>query len=273
MKSMLLVDILARELKDWPDQYYQIYQDSGGNLHGTLSNGDLEDCDQEYLPGDPVTIAWDGNNAVVDRAEWQAAVEALKAEQAAELKWPDGATHYVPPQEKNENGVFYLVFNDNAIYSWALLKSGVDNGGPVYGEVNRHHLPGTIPRPTERAVEWDGDSLPPVGIECEHSDSENKNDSPDGGWKKVKIVGHHQFHADEYVCAIWVSGVEVSYSSAGEHFRPIRTQEQIAAEEREKGIQEIQDAYTYADGPCTYKILHSQAARLYDAGCRLQVAE
>ena len=78
---MKLVDILARELKDWPDQYYQIYQDSGGHLTGTLSNSDLEDCDQEDLPFDPVSIAWDGNNAVVDRAEWQAAVDALRVEE------------------------------------------------------------------------------------------------------------------------------------------------------------------------------------------------
>lgn len=77
---MKLVDILALELKVWPDQYYQIYQDSGGHLIGTLSNGDLEDCDQDDLPFDPVTIAWDGNNAVIERAEWQAAVDALNAD-------------------------------------------------------------------------------------------------------------------------------------------------------------------------------------------------
>ena len=74
---MKLVDILARELKVWPDQYYQIYQDSGGYLIGTLSNGDLEDFDLDDLPFDPVTIAWDGNNAVIERDEWQAAVDAL----------------------------------------------------------------------------------------------------------------------------------------------------------------------------------------------------
>lgn len=81
---MKLVDILARELKVWPDQYYQIYQDSGGYLIGTLSNGDLEDFDLDDLPFDPVTIAWDGNNAVIERAEWQAAVDAMNAPKVVE---------------------------------------------------------------------------------------------------------------------------------------------------------------------------------------------
>lgn len=78
-QSMKLVDILAREMKVWPDQYYQIYQDTGGNLHGTLSDGDAEDCCQEDLPYGPVAIAWDGISAFVTREQWQAAVDALKA--------------------------------------------------------------------------------------------------------------------------------------------------------------------------------------------------
>lgn len=84
---MKLVDILARELKVWPDQYYQIYQDSGGNLIGTLSNNDLEDCDSEDLPYDPVTIAWDGISAIVGRSEWQAAVDVLYPKQAVTEEW------------------------------------------------------------------------------------------------------------------------------------------------------------------------------------------
>ena len=60
--------------------------------------------------------------------------------------------------------------------------------------------------------------------------------------------------------------------NAFSYVRPVRTPEQVAAEERESGIQAIQDAYTYTVGHSTHKILHSQATRLYDAGCRLQVA-
>lgn len=225
---MKLVDILARELKVWPEgEWGSVGQSESGALH----NGNIGRHDR-WTP-EKFTLATDWIKAIVTRAEWQAAVEALKAEKAAELKWPDGATHYVPPQEKNENGVFYLVFNDNAIYSWALLKSGVDNGGPVYGEINRHHLPDTIPRPTERAFEWDEYGFPSVGVSCEFTSNDGHN------WKGCKIL-----YADEV--SILTGEFEgkpdrrlLRKCDADVKFRPIRTQEQIEAEERKKAINEM----------------------------------
>ncbi|MOA45978.1 hypothetical protein D3C78_1684380 [compost metagenome] len=55
-------------------------------------------------------------------------------------------------------------------------------------------------------------------------------------------------------------------------FRPIRTPEQIAAEERDKAIQQIIADFKYTVGSCTYMITNDQAARMYDAGYRKQVA-
>lgn len=52
------------------------------------------------------------------------------------------------------------------------------------------------------------------------------------------------------------------------HGEYARTPEQIAAEERNQGIDAILEAYTYTVGPCTHKLAHSQAMRLYDAGIR-----
>lgn len=89
----------------------------------------------------------------------------------------------------------------------------------------------TVHRNLEPSI-WTGEGLPPVGTVCEHSTDDNKADSPDGAWKRVKIVGHHQFNDDEYICAVWVSGLEVSYSSEGPHFRPIRTPEHIESERK-----------------------------------------
>lgn len=68
---MKLVDILARELKGWPDgvcvmKQTQIYGiDSGGNNCAWTSTGDINAYPEE-----------------VTRAQWQAAVDALKAESA-----------------------------------------------------------------------------------------------------------------------------------------------------------------------------------------------
>lgn len=118
-----------------------------------------------------------------------------------------------------------------------------------------------------KVVEWDGEGLPPVGSTCEHSTDDNKNDSADGGWKKVKIVGHHQFHNDDYLCAVWVSGTDVSYSSEGEHFRPIRTAEQVAAEEIE-AIREFL-IYEHRDGGLIgiAKALHESGYRKEPKPC------
>lgn len=121
-----------------------------------------------------------------------------------------------------------------------------------------------------KVVEWDGDRLPPTGTVCEHFGTADHTN-----WIEVQVIGHGHVRFHDVAFFEYMYGTRehtVSYSTAN-NFRPIRTAEQIAAEEREKGIQAIQDAYTYTVESCTHKILHSQAARLYDAGCRLQVAK
>ena len=99
-----------------------------------------------------------------------------------------------------------------------------------------------IERPKKQYA-WDGggDDLPPIGAVCEHAAADNKLDSEEGQWFKVEIIAHHKFNNDEYKCAVWVSGSEISYSSSGSHFRPIKTAEQLAEEERNAAIQDIRD--------------------------------
>lgn len=115
---------------------------------------------------------------------------------------------------------------------------------------------------------WTGEGLPPVGTVCEHSTDENTDNSEKGQWRQVEIVAHHQFHTTDYVCAIWVSGDEVSYSSEGEHFRPARTPEQIVADEREAAITDI--ALILGKDP-KRPVIREKAAIIYDAGYRKQV--
>lgn len=202
-----LIDILARELKVWPDQYYQIYQDSGGSLHGTLSNDDLEDCAQEDLPFEPVSIAWDGSDAVVDRAEWQAAVDALNAPKVVE--WDKGSL-------------------------------------PPIGSV----------------VEWDGCTFAPE--EPQEKDL-HVGDAvtiiahlKDGDFEIAAFTFNPKIHNSSRG-TIWVS--QGAYGC----FRPIRTAEQVAAEDRKKTIEYMHKIYM--EGARDHK---GGLAAIYDAGYRKQ---
>ena len=81
--------------------------------------------------------------------------------------------------------------------------------------------PDIVKRPSSAA--WNGEGLPPVNARCEYIDS-------DGQWIKCEVVAHRNNAAvildDHYECALVVSG----------ELRPIRTPEQIAAEERERAV-------------------------------------
>lgn len=113
---------------------------------------------------------------------------------------------------------------------------------------------------------WDGggDDLPPIGTVCEHAAADNKLDSEEGQWFKVEIIAHHKFNNDEYKCAVWVSGSEISYSSSGSHFRPIKTAEQLEEEERKTQLEVMNKIYMA--GASEHK---GGLAALYDAGYKL----
>lgn len=161
-----------------------------------------------------------------------------------EVDWskaPDGATHY------------------NAKCRWPWLRcapaSYFCDGGWVEYKSNDHfwecHFSGAVKRPQE----WDGKGLPPVGTVCEYR--VNKDE-----WVSGEVFGHR-------VCSNGDVEVFVSlknswdYSSAPDRFRPIKTPEQIAAEERLHAIDEM--VYLSQRGGSTYKDV---MRALYDAGYR-----
>lgn len=198
---MKLVDILARELADWPHSGDAVGQSSDNTLHlneRADHRGQLFGWTEEKF-----TQAEYCNTAWVTRAEWQAAVEALKAEKAAEL------------------------------------------------------------RPTERAVEWDGVGLPPVGAEIEAL--LQGIGSTTYFWQRAKVV---HVALPESGGEILVFSLETTRPAWVDEFRPIRTQEQIATEEREKAITDI--AVIMGKDPDRPSI-RERAAIIYDAGYRKQV--
>lgn len=139
----------------------------------------------------------------------------------------------------------------NQKYPWRLLSHGVyfawieREGWMVVAEDESHLY---VARPSG----WSGEGMPPVGTLCEALRIHHGND-----WTKVTILGVGKsriFWTDD-------RGEEMSRLISEVQFRPLRTPEQIAAEEREKAIDEIASLIgrgTFAE----------DAAAIYDAGYR-----
>lgn len=109
--------------------------------------------------------------------------------------------------------------------------------------------------PGPGAPAWDGSGLPPVGVECEF-------ESYQGGylaWKPCRVIAHDGNAA--------VINYKNNYSAHGaESFRPIKTPEQLAAEQRERAIAEMAKVLPSCRYPqCTYSgdgsVLPSNYAR------------
>lgn len=102
--------------------------------------------------------------------------------------------------------------------------------------------------------EWSGEGLPPVGatVEIDYT-------AAGGEILTVRIIAH--IIAKKLECAVFQHGDNVSYASRG-FFRPTRTPEQIAADERESHVKGM---LCYDAFGVTRRGL---AEALYDAGYR-----
>lgn len=113
------------------------------------------------------------------------------------------------------------------------------------------------------AEEWNGEGLPPVGTVCEFESHGHHQ-----GWMWCIYRGlmscggyiveyHHHTSQDMTTCA--------PFDPALTNFRPIRTPEQIAAEEREKFISEICGLLGW---DAWLECSRRDAIKLFDAGYR-----
>lgn len=166
-------------------------------------------------------------------------------------KAPEGATHWEPDSDdfepsfmRKRNGVWECFWPDE----W--IDARIDDEG----RVERF-----IPRPTT----WNGDGLPPVGTVCEVDHY---------GWRPCEVFAHKTEGEG--------GGTDVLFSSTRDdglptwnwyddpaRFRPLHTPEQIAAEEREKTVNEMWMC-VYEETPQHTALLKKACADLYDAGYR-----
>ncbi|HEK1393460.1 TPA: hypothetical protein SMR00_005586 [Pseudomonas aeruginosa] len=111
---------------------------------------------------------------------------------------------------------------------------------------------------------WDGQGLPPVGTLCEwHGPN---SDGPDG-W--VYTESNVVAYTDDglFICMQKPGCWPVVQRIDNCEFRPIRTPEQIAAEERRKSILHLANLLIDSRGQCNE---YSQAEAIFDAGYRRQ---
>jgi len=172
-----------------------------------------------------------------------------------EVDWskaPEGATHYVP-ETMYYRAAWYKKVGDD----WMYFIPGEVNGWSLAWKLSSNAI--------ARPVDWDGTGLPPVGIVCEH-----KGFTKDGPpWFNVLVLAHAKVD-DRYVAVFQRVDDEMHISfSEAVLFRPIRTPEQIAAEKREREINDLVETivchYEYPKGAESYIGL---ARALHNAGYR-----
>lgn len=166
---------------------------------------------------------------------------------AIEIDWskaPEGATHFMP--ENSENWASWYKKHDGKWMCWLFdgdlqwNEVGYDEDYILNNSIAKHE-------------EWNGTGLPPAGCEIEYHSSS-------GGWRPGEYIG--QFNGQ---MVIGCRGTGVIGYCPTETVRPIRTPEQIAAEERERACDVIYGILRKAERPGN---LSDMAEAIYDAGYR-----
>ena len=161
-------------------------------------------------------------------------------------KAPEEATHKDPDTDcfyKLAEDVWHLIYDDG---------ESVVSASIYHGEIK----PSDLIERTKKQEAWDGDGLPPVNCFCETLDEDADC------WVKVEIYAHTEFMGETHACA--KNGTDMFYGLAYD-FRPIKTAEQLAEEERNATIQDIRDI---ANGALDRGITGAEA--IYLAGYRKQ---
>ncbi|HBP0988671.1 TPA: hypothetical protein L5R00_005965 [Pseudomonas aeruginosa] len=159
-------------------------------------------------------------------------------------KAPDGATHWEPSGPEFNEG--WMKKEGDYWFYWVEGINKWSHGPSCNVSADREAT--FEARPQEA---WDGQGLPPVGVTCEYMNGS-------GHWHQVRITGH----AELGLCFRVPGRDGENYVHRDCKFRPLPTPEQIAADEREKAIEEM----CFAEETLTVK----QAKALYEAGYRRQ---
>lgn len=283
---MKLVDILARELKEWPERashacsYFWDWKahvsfTKGGapapdpndrERHTWTTLRDARKTEANWLIGFDLTLSIvpeDRKTAIVTRAQWQTAVEALKSpslhiqqigritRQQEAIDWPEWATHRLTTGPKWDGDHSML-----GSIEFAILR-GDSYHDQWDGEFDMDDSSWVVLDERPAILPWNGEGLPPVGVTCEFEGSV----SGAKAWKQCLVIAHDGQYA--------VINYKNNYSAhLPGSFRPLRTAEQIAAEEREAEIAAMIDLFRFSDDK--QEMLRAVCVSLHNAGYRKQ---
>lgn len=190
-------------------------------------------------------------------------IDWIEAPYWAEAK---GRVHCITTRDIWFNEKVYMYVGDTRPYQWA------DSAPNLIHNHGRNSVTDIV----RRLDPWTGEGLPPVGTVCEFL-------MPDSRYQfkeylrhehKVTVIAHYRGITGCTVAAFtfdYNGGHERDVDSAAEgHFRPIRTPEQIEADERQGAVIDIGDILIANRGIATE---YHQAGLIYDAGYRKQVSE
>lgn len=189
-----------------------------------------------------ITKAWVNGELVYDMNS-----EGITMEQIDWSKAPEGATHWEP---EGGSRAGWMKLENNIWYFWPVGKWDKYEWNET--TVSDKRASTMCARPSTPS--WSSEGLPPVGVVCEMQDDI-------GNWLPVEIIAVHAGYAHG-----WYEKSELCfYSNLPCEFRPIRTTEQIATDEREAAIKQmIEDG----DGRGLYVCLEDVLGRLHDKGYR-----
>lgn len=246
---MTLLQLLARELKEWPKSDLKPEDDKC-----CMSDENSEVYFGMARPSFTASRRACATRGVyVGRPQWQAArneyLESVKA-----MPWPDDATHYVPAQRASGDDVFYRVVGGTSVVSWVVHVSGRMVKSQVPSANNmRHILPGAVER------SWLWPSLPPIGAKAVAVLSGRSRPSSMRDWEdgdELECVAHYAPRKGGEICPLFVNGRVYSFSTVAEHC--YRLVDEHASEAVERICSDLD-------------VTHDVARRILDKGYRKQV--
>ena len=178
---------------------------------------------------------------------------------------PEGATHWdastyrVNSFMKLDGGMWFYWPPESPYPSWHR-----------WGKSGNQNVSDMIERPNPQSWSGEKDGLPPVGLVCELKESVLLADEYFANWfeagTQVEVGGHVKFReAEGPVCAICVVGDNFTGTLSASYLRPVKTPEQLAAEERENAV------HVMVDSLKRWNNVHELCGMLYDAGFKREV--